>query len=281
MVEESTKEIKIIAYNAFLFKGTALSVLIGRKDKERIRGIINELRDMNLDIIALSEIWGDKTKALIAKELADIYPHAFYQTTKWNSYGNGLLLLTKHPIEEAEFHQFNTKTFGKKGFIHAKLSLPDGNTKLWILTTHTKAFTSPEAKQKRLMNILEIADYARGLLKREGHRVLIMGDFNVAGENAEYVAMDQTMRELGLIDCYRACHSAEENLGATMDTTVNPMTGIIGLLFKPNVQCRLDYIYSTSLEMQVVQCDVCYAFKKDKLHYSDHLPLYCKLKLLG
>ena len=279
MVEESTKEIKIIAYNAFLFKGTLLSVLIGRKDKERIRGIISELRNMNLDIIALSEIWADKTKALIAKELADIYPHAFYQTTKWNSYGNGLLLLTKYSIEEAEFHLFRGQSLGKKGFIHAKLALPDGNTKLWVISTHTKAFTSEKDREKRLQSIKHISEYAEELLKKETNPLFLMGDLNVHGESEEYVKMNNILSRIGLSDCYRVSHSLEDNLrGSTMDTKVNPMTGVVGLLFRHAMDCRLDYIYSVGVH--VLDCQVCYTFKKDNLHYSDHFPLYCKLKLL-
>ncbi len=103
------REIRVLAFNTWQLKAFGLELAEDRLD--RLKLIPDMIAGTGADIIALSEVWKNSTKKLLAKELAERgYPYSFY-TLRKAGMGDGLLILSKHPIGESEKSKvFHPKT---------------------------------------------------------------------------------------------------------------------------------------------------------------------------
>ena len=94
------RELKVLAFNTWQLRAFGIELAEDRLD--RLKLIPDMISGTGADIIALSEVWKNSTKKLLASELAERgYPYSFY-TLRTAGMGDGLLILSKHPIMSSE-----------------------------------------------------------------------------------------------------------------------------------------------------------------------------------
>lgn len=198
----NSNHISIITYNAGL-----LSVKVPfREDwvftpyvNERLKALPQQIENSGADIIAIQEIYELSHQEFLFTALDHIYPYHTSSNKKriLGLNADGLIILSKFPIQKSSFHIFNKsfwleRIFVLKGFLVAKIAL-SADESLCIINTHLTAggLKHPEAKKSnsvRAKQILQLQEYAQQM---KGPCVML-GDFNAgmatANESRSYVS---------------------------------------------------------------------------------------------
>lgn len=281
----------LLQYNTHLFLGTLAGFGPEYEDKIRLNIIINRIFDSDADIVSLNEVWADTVKKLIITATRRAYPFAFYQpNTDELKLGSGLLLLSKHPIDEAKFTEYGQlvgwDAQSQKGFISARILVKRDGQFLphWVVITHTQSGASKDEIRARRAGFEQLWKAVRGLPFRKDP-LFVFGDLNVIGESggrptAEYHYLTSMLGSLGLKDLFRLVHpDSVANPGYTFDWNTNALVR----KFTPGdkVQERLDYFYACNFsgEERTLTVDVIRDFQytdpqtSHLMDLSDHYPL--------
>jgi exonuclease III len=263
----SRTSLSILAYNTHLFGESLATKLISAakkplfyQDDRRAEIIATKINSSGADIVGLVEVWDDELARKIIKEVEVVYPHHFPERketdflTKVGDFvinltqkrlaGNGLLLLSKHPLTDPAFSEYEDRNgddaWSRKGILTAKADLPnlsEGGSpiKVRLFLTHTQAGETKVDKENREKNIRQLQGFIQpnGNFKRNDKDIPIfcIGDFNVIAEcygtgspneeckepgqkTSEYQQIISILQEeeiekekVGLTDFYRELHS--------------------------------------------------------------------------
>lgn len=157
------------------------------------------------DIVAVQEAWDKSTEDLISESNFPYVvrgPHA-HKFPK----DSGLVLLTRYPVLETEFMQFNKcagfDCFTKKGVLRTRLSLPNGSS-LDVYNTHMNAAISLAGQNIGYkIRKSQIQQFTKFLSARSaGVDYLILGDTNVPDDEKNYERMKRLFKVMDLFSLF-------------------------------------------------------------------------------
>jgi endonuclease/exonuclease/phosphatase family metal-dependent hydrolase len=151
----------------------------------RVAGLVRFLSDLDVDVLALQEVFVRGCRRRLVEALAGVFPHAaFSDSRSW--LGNGLLTLSRHQIRAAAFHRFRSdflmiRPFASFGLLRTAIEWP-GGAALTVFNTHLTAgpYGDPErarVERVRGRQIDQLLAAAR-TVEPPGAPVAIAGDFN-------------------------------------------------------------------------------------------------------
>ncbi len=162
--------------------------------RERVSAIADLLVALNVDIVGLQEVFIEKDRQFLIEKLSNTelkyaseYPAGFL--------GNGLVILSKYPIEESYFHRFKANNpwwkvwegdwWAGKGIGHARVALPNG-TYLDFYDVHAQAYRgNQESDDVRLEQFKEASNFLNQS-SLQNSPVLFVGDFNTQRNKPDY-----------------------------------------------------------------------------------------------
>src|SRR5262249_40765776 len=169
-----------------------------RKPDERLEAIAGRLAGLEVDAIALQEVWTPSARERLARAGRDAgmehiwHKHAILRGGRVG--GSGLLVLSRRPIESACFERYaiaglpervtEADYFGGKGFVRLGLATPDGPVEL--VDTHLQArYPSHSPSCYASHRTGQVVQLALGL--RDGpHPVIALGDFTCGDGDPVY-----------------------------------------------------------------------------------------------
>ena len=171
----------------------ALPMSIAERVPARMRAIGRNLISLELDIIALQEVWTESARAILidAGRRAGLV-HVWHNDLALS--GSGLLVLSRLPIRSVRFEPFAIRGIpqgvthidfiGRKGFAHLRFDTPDGP--FTLINTHLHARypldVSHGYRPHRTGQIVQLAMRAR----ETADPLLALGDFNIEDSSPEY-----------------------------------------------------------------------------------------------
>jgi endonuclease/exonuclease/phosphatase family metal-dependent hydrolase len=161
---------------------------------ERMRAVARTLTELDPDLVGLQESFIEADRELLLRELAGsrLAHHVRFPGA---TVGNGLLILSAFPIEEAWFHRYASNNpwyrlwegdwWAGKGIGLARVRLPDGSL-LDFFDTHAQAGrNNPANETVRLAQMAELARFVRDA-RIPGAPALVVGDFNTRPSAPDY-----------------------------------------------------------------------------------------------
>lgn len=163
--------VKLATYNVALLQTI-------KYQNERKPQIVEALKALDADVLCIQEAWNEiSSGADISALLADEYPYAMWTWTAENAFGNGLALVSRHPMYQGRElrYEANVEQVVDRVLISATVVTEDSHFN--VLCTHLQAFNDPEYLAARQAQIGEIEDYLvdNGY---DGERTFLMGDMN-------------------------------------------------------------------------------------------------------
>jgi len=240
--------LSILTFNAGL-----LNLGLGRRSvfrftqyvEERRAALSGAIRGIDADIVALQEIYSLRTKRRVESDLRALYPHAFFEERESIlQMGNGLLLLSKHPLSERTFRPFRSgfiteRIIARTGALGAIVNLPSGD-RVAIVNVHTTAGTlflhpeSPRAERARAAQLGELIEHARGY---RAARTVLAGDMN-CGPGVSQSNFDILLAE-GFVDSFAVAPPSDAEMTVTWDPA-NPLnSGSLHSMCPPQ---RIDHV---------------------------------------
>ena len=171
----------------------ALPASIAERVPDRMLAIGRKLSSLELDIIALQEVWTESARAT----LVDAGRHAGLGHVWHNERsisGGGLLVMSRLPIRSVRFERFTIRGapqglthidyIGGKGFARLRFDTPDGP--FTLINTHLQARYALDVahayRAHRTGQIVQLAVRARETVDP----LLALGDFNITESSPEY-----------------------------------------------------------------------------------------------
>jgi endonuclease/exonuclease/phosphatase family metal-dependent hydrolase len=161
----------------------------------------------DLDVVLIQEAWKDRARRALLDDPRVARRFPFRVDVVASPGGAGLVILSRHPVEEAVFHRFKAQgncfkfwegdCFGGKGLLAARLNVRGRS--LWVGTTHLIACYAPKGAPEttcdeddanhatRAAQILEARGVFESLVGEEP--ALLGGDFNFTRTSRHYPAM--------------------------------------------------------------------------------------------
>ncbi len=263
----SSTTLQVVAYNTHLFGDAvpdlgppfpAIPLNLTWQDANRAVRIGETLATEDVDVCGLQEVWDPVKYQLITSNAA--YAHSFYggnvDPLVWDPPGpalpvgvpgvlnSGLGLLSKHALsgavqvsyrDETEFFE----TMASKGHLAATVT-KDGFS-IGIFNTHLQAHNNSEqvlARDQQLAQLGEaVAEYR---LDNPANPVIVMGDFNVIGEDFQYLgAMERHMGNAGLRDIARNISCFDPGPDTHTSAADNPLKQLFSRCSEPGFSlCR-------------------------------------------
>ena len=181
----NSNEISIISYN--------IKQLLYFTLYHDINLIIDFLKKQNTTIICLQEVFCDKSKKIIIKNLVDMYPYIIKRVNTKALYGlgedSGLMILSKIPFNKNQIYydKFNngviSDKFSNKGYI--KILLEFNQNKFWLINTHLQSNynSNIDYSNIRKQQIDKIKIY-------DNIPTLLIGDLNIKCFSKEFYSYD-------------------------------------------------------------------------------------------
>jgi endonuclease/exonuclease/phosphatase family metal-dependent hydrolase len=308
-----TNQLSILGYNLHLFEGSlagdawkaknwseeAWGKVTGRKrndphpliyqDRERCDEVVSRIRDegYGIDIVALSEVWGNSVADNITKSLQSDFQFYRYSGSSLRDRIKGScgLLLGVRGARTTKFsfkryqNLIKADAFSEKGV--AILTFDAYGKKVTIIQTHaqaTYADSEVESYKSRQKDFLEVLYPIIQECSREHGPVFLIGDLNIGGESGEYRNFSDQMAKFGMADSWTiAYHDGSSGI------TYDPHRNALIKLFDPNesVPQRLDYIFFRKEFSKIKHIKIPLDWKtKSGTHCSDHYPLKVTFSLL-
>jgi endonuclease/exonuclease/phosphatase family metal-dependent hydrolase len=290
------------------------------EDDDRARYILNNVKDSDVDIVALQEVWACDRQEWFARQLKDIYPYSYYyrehcknpdatiteilkkltdilgtvkngassgQTLFENvlehfKNNSGLVLLSKYPLETTEFYEFPPDRTRKK--------MEDGLARKGVITATVKL---PNGSAFRVgithattdtenTDMHDIQDLVKSTANGTCP-VVMMGDFNIGYNN--YDKMANIFKETcGAIDAYREATGKASN-DPTSDHETNKLYPKFTKYLDSKKDC-IDYIFFQSdcskLKLKAKPAKVIrdWNYGNDHMDLSDHYPVLVTLNVI-
>lgn len=299
VAKSGSGQLKVLTFNARLYISTI------KDEEQRKEALIQYLRNLDYDVIALTEVWKNSTKEEIINALQGQYIAAPYTNNQQQPLGNlpvdtdGLLTLVKRgiSIKNAVFNEFQNEgredAFADKGYWELKLEHPQHGD-FMVISSHLQAdatisiinifkalinpllvVIAPEEsnssiREKQIKEIIN-DETIKEELSKNNIPVILLGDLNFDGESSEYsINLSNLRNTFKLEDSYRILNP--NNKGYTYDSQENKLA----FFFEEEIyRLRLDYILSSSNNLQPVFSRVlndCFYGNED-FSCSDHYGL--------
>jgi endonuclease/exonuclease/phosphatase family metal-dependent hydrolase len=291
-LKNTGKALSCLQYNTHLFLGTVPGFFdpdLEYEDETRLEGIIARLRKSGADVVTLCEVWSDSVKERIAEALVNELAFSRFEATSKLVIGSGLLVLSRWPLGDQTFTEFQclsgADALSQKGFMSLRVAA--GERPFFLMATHTQADQDAKAIRCRNGNISQLVSKILELQAKEDIPLLLAGDLNVIGDHGdEYESMRMSFEKVGLEDAFRTRHpSVSAEPGYTYDGEENKLVRI----FEPedaDTRQRLDYVWVTSCgrgsEIDTAEVVRSFVFEDLKIgglnDLSDHFPLSVALK---
>ena len=219
--EEPPPFLRYVTLN--LFHGGVFRALVGedRDLEERLPIIVDELRALGPDVLAVQEASVSPTRGHVARRLAaQLGLHFVYAPAlRVLGFAEGPAILSRFPVLAWEVYDLPRcgRLDGRRVLLYAELGTPWGA--LPVFSTHT----SGEACQSR-----HIAELVRARVN--GVPVLLLGDFNAVEGSPPIAALTGAA---GLIDVFRAANPTEAGATDSQRTKAPNST----------VTRRIDYLF--------------------------------------
>lgn len=189
-----------------------LKISISPYIEQRLDAAPAALRSCGADILVLQEVFTARYRNILLEAMGDSHPHAFWQRSASSIMGNGLLILSRWPIETGSFIPFTDKnplaqSIWQRGVLEAKLQVP-GIDALHVMNVHLSPdppFIAPDVARTRAYRAREIEFLLAASGKLAGE-IILAGDFNTSPE----VCPDDygSIVEGGYIDAFAQMHGA-------------------------------------------------------------------------
>lgn len=185
-------ELKLMTYNIANAHGFTTN------HRERISAVADLLIELDVEIVGLQEVFIEKDRKFLIEKLsstplkyASEYPAGFL--------GNGLVILSKYPIEESYFHRFKANNpwwkvwegdwWAGKGIGHARIRLPN-DTYLDFYNVHAQAYRgNQESDDVRLEQFREASEFLNQA-SLQNSPVFFVGDFNTQQDKPDYLHVE-------------------------------------------------------------------------------------------
>lgn len=235
--------------------------------KLRARSIAAHLAESDYTLVALQEVWLPADRELLARTM----PYAYYYASQ--RVGSGLLTLSRYPIIETQFLQFQMRGradrawrgdyIAGKGIGLVRIATPDGEIDFY--NTHPLAQYQPdESDEYRAHRRTQHYELVQFINAHSSHNpAVVCGDFNMRPDQPNH-EMVRIVAELE--DCFATVHP--DAPGTTFAST-NP--------YHPDQpDQRIDYIFTRpgadtafeTVHAEVTLTDMPYTAKR--IAYSDH-----------
>jgi endonuclease/exonuclease/phosphatase family metal-dependent hydrolase len=244
-------QLKVLTYN--IHKGFDWN-----KKNYFLEDIKNLIKTSHADIVLLQEVVGQnnqyKKKGLIDAQfeyIADsVWPHYSYAKNAVFDYGHhGNLILSHYPIQSWEHKNISTNPLEQRGMLFCKIQLKEKGKSLYVICVHLDLLNRGRHKQYGM-----IKKYIKSLDIPDGAPLILAGDFNDWNKQASSVMED----EMNMIEVHKSQH------------------GMYAKTFPAGMPLlSLDRIYVRNIQMV-------HSYTLPKVegnHFSDHLPLFCELKV--
>jgi endonuclease/exonuclease/phosphatase family metal-dependent hydrolase len=269
----STTSLKIVSYNTHLF-GSETSINLGPpfpsidlgglwfQDPERAHRIAIRLDMENADVVGLQEVWDPALFQILASESG--YASGFYgggtQPNFWNgipvpaALNSGLFLMSQYQLTNVVQFYYAAETgfvesLASKGYLRGTI-VKDGFA-IGLFDTHTQSGseTDSDIYNTRAAQLNQLANSVASYRSvNPNHLVVVMGDFNVTGEEGEYYnSMRPQMGGTG----HTRDGARNERCSPEMTACTSCLSNQLRVYFNPDGtdETRLDYIlYAPSLD---------------------------------
>lgn len=186
LLKQSTKSgiaesnVKVITYNTHLYLSAALF-----RDADRQKELIKYVNNhWNADVIVLTEVWNDESKNEIANATKSNFPYDVHTDTGPLNLGDGIVVLSKFPINKQKFEVFNDAVgwdyFSYKGFWELELETREG-TALYLYATHLQADDFNSSTRT-----LQINQIYKSMQDKLNYPMLLVGDLNIPSGTSEH-----------------------------------------------------------------------------------------------
>lgn len=241
----------ILYLNAHLFEYT-LPAFFYRKvlynDASRREKICAHIRSNNYDLVALSEVWSDKSKRMISGNLSDVYPHRYIlkKTGPCYKVGPEHIILSKEPVSDLVYNSLVNLSGYDKYSDKQIYGFRIGNQ--YYCGTH---FDTGCQNQNTQQLVEFINRNSNGL------PTVIMGDFNISETRwnvnpnviaPEYVPLNDSLTSIGFRDATRIL---SPNFVTDPSYTVNSGGNPVTLYFcngNNTHKVRIDYFFVRDIQ---------------------------------
>jgi endonuclease/exonuclease/phosphatase family metal-dependent hydrolase len=238
--------------------------------------ILETLNELDADLIALQEVWGDGVNNFAAELAAELdYQCVFHSSMQVNGSEFGNAILSRWPIEISKatmLHGKNETGEGRLG-LYANIAGPRGVVP--IISTHLNwRFEQSHVRQRQVMDLAKFIDSKRPW----SFPPILCGDFNAEPDSDEIRMLKglTTCPVEGLVFHDAWGVAGKHGLGITWDNS-NPYTTAS---FEPDR--RLDYIFvglpESSGAGQIVDCRVTGNQPVNGILPSDHYGVLAELR---
>ncbi|MBC7458380.1 MAG: endonuclease/exonuclease/phosphatase family protein [Bdellovibrionaceae bacterium] len=244
-------QLKVLTYN--IHKGFDWN-----KKNYFLKDIKSLIQTSHADIVLLQEVVGQnnqyKKKGLIDEQfeyLADsVWPHYSYAKNAVFDHGHhGNLILSQYPIQSWEQKNISTNSFEQRGMLFCKIQLKEKGKSVYVVCVHLDLLNRGRHKQYQM-----IKKYIESLNIPVSAPLILAGDFNDWNKQASSILED----EMKMTEVHKGQHGAyAKTFPAGM-----PMLS-------------LDRIYVRNMQLM-------HSYTLPKVegnHFSDHLPLFCEVKI--
>ncbi len=210
--KQPSSKISVLTFNVWGLRVGRLS--IARNVDARMEAIMEHIKLLNADVIALQEVWCDTIAGYFLQNLK--YPYHYYAPNRKKikgRYGNGLMFLSKFPILEQHVLAFSDHTrfdeyFANKGALMIQIETDGGRVNLF--NTHLGAGKKISHMHYRMYQMEELQHFIRSVPRRQP--VVLAGDFNFNPGSLEYILLKQWVKryfnEISF-DAYQSVHPAK------------------------------------------------------------------------
>ncbi|CAH1174062.1 unnamed protein product [Phaedon cochleariae] len=229
---------------------------VSKNRKVRMQAIAEYLAINQYDVVCLQEVWIDRDFFLIKDRVSGVLPysHYFYSGVS----GSGVCIFSKHPIEEAFFHQWSLNGyihklhhgdwFGGKGVGLCRLVV--NSFVINIYSTHLHAEYDRNSDEYEAHRILQAYDTAQFILltSQNADLVVLAGDLNTEPGDLAYRVI---LTIPGLLDAFEADKVQSDHIATyqnqrnsyTPANVINdqlPGQRIDYIMFHPGSKLRVD-----------------------------------------
>ncbi len=158
--------VTLVTYNAGLIQ-------LLKYGPERLPLLIEAVKGINADVVCMQEVWLEYTSHIeFAAAVVAEFPHSYWSWTGETSFGNGILILSKHPIYRGR-ELFFQGDGGAVDRIILGVDVVTPDEYFHFLCTHLEAFEST-------IQQAEIDKIAQWIVDEgyDGEPTFMLGDFN-------------------------------------------------------------------------------------------------------
>lgn len=266
MLKSQTK-ISVLSWNVKLLpKITQLAVKKPKdiNDKLRLDSIICKIKENNADVVMLQEAFDPVFNKIILNTLKEIYPYNITPTAQFMKFSNGLLCLSKRPINKHKTIFFKKSTWSdylvSKGAVSFSCDM-NGQT-IYMINTHLQSDYDIVTSEKiRKHQLAQIQNELLSDKNIEQSLTILAGDFNFNESSKEYL---QTQNLFEWSDV-----SLNKNMNMNTFSSDNYWNKEL------KKSEKLDYFFCNNLQHSItdLKCSMKSDFKIKDVDLSDHFPL--------